>query len=56
MFERVIDHVNLTPLPYPAGTRGPPASDVLVSRAGFVKNKARSFLLCMSGFLGVSGF
>ena len=40
-----IDRGEVTPLPYPAGTRGPPASDVLVSRAGFVKNKARSLLL-----------
>ena len=36
-----IDRGEVTPLPYPAGSRGPPASDVLVSRAGFVKNKAR---------------
>ena len=34
-----IDHGELSPEPYPAGTRGPPASDVLVSQAGFVKNK-----------------
>ncbi len=34
-----IDAGKLAPEPYPAGSRGPPASDVLVSRAGFVKNK-----------------
>ena len=34
-----IDAGKLSPEPYPAGSRGPPASDVLVSKAGFVKNK-----------------
>ena len=33
-----IDRGEAEPLPYPAGSRGPPASDVLVSKAGFVKN------------------
>jgi glucose-6-phosphate 1-dehydrogenase len=33
-----IDDGHIKPAPYPAGTRGPPSSDVLVSRAGFVKN------------------
>ncbi|CAL8465488.1 g5024 [Coccomyxa elongata] len=33
-----IDSGEVSPQPYPAGTRGPPASDILVSRAGFVKN------------------
>ncbi len=33
-----IDSGEVTPQPYPAGSRGPPASDILVSRAGFVKN------------------
>lgn len=33
-----IDAGEASPQPYPAGSRGPPASDVLVSRAGFVKN------------------
>ena len=33
-----IDRGEAEPLKYPAGSRGPPASDVLVSKAGFVKN------------------
>ena len=33
-----IDRGEAQPLKYPAGTRGPPASDILVSKAGFVKN------------------
>ncbi len=33
-----IDRGEAEPLEYPAGSRGPPASDILVSKAGFVKN------------------
>ena len=33
-----IDEGKVEPLPYPHGSRGPPQADVLVSKAGFVKN------------------
>ncbi|KAK9827335.1 hypothetical protein WJX81_006694 [Elliptochloris bilobata] len=35
-----IDAGELTPLPYPAGTRGPHEADVLAAKAGFVKTSA----------------
>ncbi|CAK0786708.1 Glucose-6-phosphate 1-dehydrogenase, cytoplasmic isoform [Coccomyxa viridis] len=33
-----IDNGEAEPMQYPAGSRGPPASDILVAKAGFVKN------------------
>ena len=35
-----IDRGEIEPEQYPAGSRGPPAADVLISKAGFKKNVA----------------